>query len=78
MILSSLSARISEEDDGFALVVRLYNPGTPEHIAWGEELTESFEMASRIVAALADEFSILQSRIKIEIRMQNIVSGTQH
>jgi len=37
--------------------------------AWGEEIMDSFETASELVAALAGEFSIAQACTKIEIRM---------
>jgi hypothetical protein len=39
--------------------------------ACGEEIVDSFETASELVAALAGEFSIVQACIKIEIRMHN-------
>ena len=73
-----LVACISEEDGGYTLQVRLYNHGMPESAAWGEEMMDSFEMASELVASLATEFSISQACIKIEIRMQNMTAGTCH
>jgi hypothetical protein len=50
----------------------------PENSAWGEEIVDSFETASELVAALACEFSIAQACIKIEIRMHNHKHGTRH
>jgi len=74
-----LSASISEEDEGgYTVQVRLYNQARPENAAWGEEIADSLETASTLVAALAAEFSIPQARIKIDIRMHNIRDGTQH
>ena len=73
-----LSASISEEEDGYTVQVRLYNPAKPENAAWGEEIADSLETASMLIAALAAEFSIPQACIKIEIRMRNMKDGTQH
>jgi hypothetical protein len=39
--------------------------------ACGEEIVDSFETASELVATLAGEFSIVQACIKIEIRIHN-------
>ena len=66
-----LFACISEEEDGYTVQVRLSNELNPEDSAWGEEIVDSFETASGLVAALAGEFSIAQACIKIEIRMHN-------
>ena len=73
-----LSASISEEEDGYIVQVRLHNRAKPENAAWGEEIADSLETASMLVAALAAEFSIPQARIKIEIRMHKMTDGTQH
>ena len=75
---TDLFASISEEDDGYTVQVRLYDPTKPENAAWGEEVTDSVETASMLVAALATEFSIPQARIKIEIRMNRMTDGTRH
>jgi hypothetical protein len=58
--------------------VRLSNEKKPEISAWGEEIVDSFETASELVAALAGEFSIAQAGIVIEIRMHNHKHGTRH
>ena len=73
-----LFACISEEEDGYAVQVKLCNERKPENSAWGEEIVDSFETASELVAALAGEFSIAQACIKIEIRMHNHKHGTRH
>jgi hypothetical protein len=75
---TELSASISEEDDGYAVQVRLYNHPRPEDAAWGEEIADSAETASMLVGSLAAEFSIPQARIKIELRLNNLTNGTRH
>ena len=73
-----LFACISEDDSGYTVHVRLTNAVKPEDTAWGEEIANSFETASSLVAALAAEFSIGPAGIKIEIRMHRITDGTRH
>jgi hypothetical protein len=73
-----LFACISEEEDGYTVQVRLSNERNPEDSAWGEEIVDSFETASELVATLAGEFSIAQTCIQIEIRMHNHKHGTRH
>ena len=75
---TDLFASISEEDDGYAVQVRLYDQARPGNAAWAEEIADSVETASMLVEALAAEFSIPQGRIKIEIRMNNLTNGTRH
>ena len=75
---TKLFACISEEENGYVVEVRLFNEGKPENSAWGEEITDSFETASELVAALAGEFSITQAGIEIEIRMHNHKHSTRH
>jgi hypothetical protein len=73
-----LFACISEEDDGYVVQLRLYNKVKPAHAAWGEELTDSFESASVLIAGVAAEHSIAQDMIEIEIRMETLIQGTRH
>lgn len=77
---TDLFASISEEDDGYGYTVqvRLYDRTKPDNAAWGEEMADSVETASMLVGALAAEFSIPQARIQIEMRMNNMTSGTRH
>jgi hypothetical protein len=75
---TKLLARISQEEDGYMVEVTLLNETKPGNSAWGEELVDSFETASELVAALAGEFSIGQGGIEIEIRMHNHKHGTRH
>jgi hypothetical protein len=73
-----LFACISEEEDGYMVQVSLSNERKPGNSAWGEEIVDSFETASELVAALAGEFSIARGCIEIEIRMHNHKHGTRH
>ena len=73
-----LSACVSEEEDGFTVQVRLFNEARPEHVAWGEEIADSFETASALLDTLAAAFAIPQARVKIRIRMENPSDGTRH
>ena len=73
-----LYAKICQDDGVFTVSVRLQNHLKPEDAAWGEEVATSIEMASAMVGSLAAEFSIAQEFISIDIRMDNIRSGTLH
>jgi len=73
-----LFASISEEEDGYTVRVRLYNPANRDDVGRGEEIADSLETASMLVAKVADHYSIPEARIKIEIRMHNTVEGTRH
>jgi hypothetical protein len=75
-----LFARINEEDDGYVVQVRLHNDAapSPEGTAWGEEVADSIESASEMIAGLAANFSIPQDRITLEIRMDNVAQNTRH
>jgi hypothetical protein len=73
-----LFACVSEEESGFTVEVKLYNDGKPENTAWGEEIVDTFETASMLVAALAAEFSIATERVELDIRMHRSADGTRH
>ena len=73
-----LYARIREEDGAFTVNVRLQNHLKPDDAAWGQEIAVSIEMASSMIAALAQEFSIPQECISIDIGMENYRDGTRH
>jgi hypothetical protein len=45
-----LFACISEEEDGYMVQVSLSNERKPGNSAWGEEIVDSFETASELVA----------------------------
>ena len=73
-----LFACISEEEDGYTVRVRLYNQMKQQNGAHGEEIADTLETASMLIAALVAEFSIPQDCIKIEILMQKMTDGTRH
>ena len=75
-----LFARITQEEDGYVVQVRLHNDATPrpESTAWGEEIADSMEAASEMIAGLAASFSIPQDRITLEIRMDDVAQSTRH
>jgi hypothetical protein len=75
---TNLFACIVEEDEGFTVRVRLTNRLHPQQAAWGEEKADSFETASVLITALAEQFSIPQAGVTIEIRMLEIAESTQH
>ena len=50
----------------------------PESTAWGEEIADSMESASEMIAGLAASFSIPQDRITLEIRMDDVAQSTRH
>jgi hypothetical protein len=73
-----LAARIREEDGAFTVTVRLQNHRKKSEAAWGQEIAPSIEMASLMIGALAEQFSIPQKRISIRIDMENFRDGTLH
>jgi hypothetical protein len=73
-----LEARIREEDGAFTVTVRLQNRRKKSEVAWGQEIAPTIEMASSMIGALAEEFSIPQKRISIHIEMENFRDGTVH
>jgi len=75
-----LFARITEEEDSYVVQVRLHNGVTvsPDAVAWGEEIAETIEAASAMIAGLATRFSIPEDRIILEVRMDNVSENTLH
>jgi len=73
-----LAACVSEEEGGFTVQVRLYHQSKPENGAWGEEVADSFEIASAMLGDLAAAYSIPQTHITISVRMENAREGTRH
>ena len=78
MTFTRLYAKISQEDGGFTVSVRLQNHLEKRETAWGEELAPSIEVASSMIDAVAAQFSIPQEHISIAIRMETYRDGTQH
>jgi hypothetical protein len=73
-----LEARIREEDGAFTVTVRLQNQRKKSEVAWGQETAPTIEMASSMIGALAEQFSIPQKCISIHIDMENFKDGTLH
>ena len=73
-----LTAWVTEEEDGYIVQVKLHHEMKPANIAWGEDISDSFEMASALLQGLADKFSIPQSRVAIRLRLENLQDGTRH
>jgi hypothetical protein len=75
-----LFARILEEDGAYVVQVRLDNHalGRAEDTAWGEELADSVESASEMIADLAARFSISEDFVTLELRLDNIAENTRH
>jgi hypothetical protein len=48
------------------------------YVAWGQEIAPTIEMASSMIGALAEEFSIPQKRTSIHIDMEKVRGGTLH
>ena len=73
-----LDARITQEDGAFTLGIQLSNHLTPGDCAGGLQEAASIEMASEMIAGVAEQFGILQSAISISIFMENFKDGTRH
>jgi hypothetical protein len=73
-----LTAWVTKEEDGYILQVRLHHETKPASAAWGEEISDSLEMASALLQALAAKFSIPQSRVALHLRLENLQDGTRH
>jgi hypothetical protein len=73
-----LAACVSEEDGSFTVQVRLSHEAEPENRAWGEEVADSFEIASAMLGDLAAAYSIPQAHIEITLRLENSRDGTRH
>ncbi|MEW6452525.1 MAG: hypothetical protein AB1490_17835 [Pseudomonadota bacterium] len=73
-----LHAHIVEEDGAFTVRVRMINHLKVSESAWGEEIAETFDVASDMIGALASAFSIPQACISIKIVMSQFKDGTMH
>ena len=73
-----LHAYIVEEDSAFTVRVRMLNHLKMEQSYWGEEIAETFETASSMIGALANQFSIPQACISIKLVMRRFKDGTLH
>jgi hypothetical protein len=77
-MFTHLHARITQEEDGFRLSIRMHNYLKDKDKAWGVETASSIEMASTMIGRLAERFSIAQNCISINIVMDNFKEGTLH
>jgi hypothetical protein len=73
-----LYAKIREEDGAFTVSVRLLDHRDQSQGAWGQEIASSIEIASSMIGCLAEQFSIPQKCIAIDIGMANFRDGTLH
>ncbi len=73
-----LHARISQEVIGFTVRVHMHNHLKSDEKCWGTERAQSIEMASGMIGMLAEQFSIPQQCISINIVMSNFRDGTVH
>jgi hypothetical protein len=73
-----LHAHIVEEDGAFTVRVRMLNHLKEGQSYWGEEIAETFEMASLMIKSLAHQFSIPQNCISIKLAMRRFEDGTLH
>jgi hypothetical protein len=74
-----LHARITQEEAGFRVSVRMHNdPRDANDNAWGVETASSIEMASDMIAGLARQFSIAEKLISIDFAMNNFRDNTRH
>jgi hypothetical protein len=73
-----LYARICQEHGAYTVTVKLQNHRKKSESAWGEEIATSVEAASSMIGALAEQFSIPQKCISIDIGMEKFSDGTRH
>ena len=73
-----LYVNIREEDGAFTVSVKLQNHLKQWEAAWGQEIAPSIEVASSMIGSLAEQFSIPQKNISIDIGMENFRDGTLH
>jgi hypothetical protein len=73
-----LYAKIRQEDGAFTVSVRLLDHRDVSQGAWGQEIASSIEIASSMIGCLAEQFSIPQQCISIDIGMANFRDGTLH
>ena len=73
-----LYARICQERGAFTVTIKLQNHLNKSESAWGEEIATSIEVASSMIGALAEQFSIPQKCISIDIGMEKFSDGIRH
>ena len=73
-----LNARITQEYGAFTVNIQLGHHLRHRDIAGGEETAASIEIASVMIAGVAEEFDISEAHIALTIRMENYRDGTWH
>lgn len=73
-----LYARITQESGAFTVRIQLYNPLNQKDLAGGEEPALSIEVASMMIAEVAEQFDISEPNISLNIHMENYKDGTWH
>lgn len=73
-----LHAHIVEEEGAFTVRVRMHHHMNRTQSCWGEEIAATFDEASLMIGALANDFSIPQNCISIKIVMLRFKDGTIH
>jgi hypothetical protein len=77
-MFTGLQARITQEEAGFRISIQLQNNLNPGDPVWGVEIASTIEMASGMIAQLAQQFSIPEKSISINIAMNNFRENTFH
>jgi hypothetical protein len=77
-MFTGLQARITQEEDGFRVSIQMQNNLNPSDTVWGVETASSIEVASGMIAQLAQQFSIPEKSISINIVMNNFRDNTLH
>ena len=73
-----LNARITQEHGAFTVNIQLGHHLRHKNLAGGEETAASIEIASVMIAGVAEEFDISEADISLTIHMENYRDGTWH
>ncbi len=73
-----LDARITQEDGAFTVRIRLHHHLNERDLAGGQEPAPSIEVASMMIAGVAEQFNISEPNISLTIQMENYKDGTWH
>ena len=73
-----LNARITQEHGAFTVRIQLGHHLRHKDLAGGEETAASIEIASVMIAGIAEEFDISEANISLTIHMENFREGTRH
>ena len=73
-----LNARITQEYGAFTVRIQLHHHLSHKDLAGGEEPAPTIEVASMMIAGVAEQFDISESNIALTIHMENFKDGTWH